>query len=222
MPRSFTALSLLSLIALISFQARADFEHDFAVEEAPAGSQEVAPTPNSSNGKTEDYVLESGDRDTEKLVESGGAALPSKEDTLAAIKKIYETQKWCTRPTINDADTNNATRNEFQFSWTETHVTFKYTRSYSGKTQTIWREEKITFNPDDTDISFEPDSDLISRTLRIACRGGEDCLEVVIDGMSGFRPSDKILFCHDKSVDRIRKALGHLATFYRSAKRLPF
>jgi hypothetical protein len=144
---------------------------------------------------------------------------PSKEETLNAIKALYEGQGTCEYKDGSPPDRYQL--HGFGFRSGTTTVTFERKSAVTFVDQQIVTSEYITFNPADLDTKVQYDTvqgtvfRLIMHCRECASRGGNRMEKQI--GIADFQ----ILFCDRARRARVTNALSHLRQFYK-ATTMPF
>jgi tetratricopeptide (TPR) repeat protein len=155
---------------------------------------------------------------------------PGKDETLQAVKQIYENQGSCLDRDWVDGNGRARMRttirlNTFAFSYNQSIITFSWNYSTQFSSQDYNDKDNgaflTSFNPADVAYGLgtsKPDSRELP--LAIQCSQGQACAYV-----SNFRKKlaySDVPFCDGTTRDRVLRALRHLGQFYSPSKPLPF
>ncbi|RWQ80736.1 MAG: SH3 domain-containing protein [Mesorhizobium sp.] len=145
----------------------------------------------------------------------------SKDETLAAIKEIYDGQGDCH---VDNNSEISTFYNSFAFLEVDQMIGFMATATTisSFRPQPLEIGWVALFNPADLEFfqitQGKGDSNLAY--LTVSCRGGGDC----IDNRTHQKKSSQysIPLCNVEKAKRIQRAIVHLSSFYEPTKELPF
>ena len=146
-----------------------------------------------------------------------GNSVPSKEETLEAIRQLYEGQN-CTRRENDNTGTWYMTYNNFNFASVGDLLSFTYhVRVIPGDHESTYID--LVFNPADI-ATFTYSRQTFLFQLNVVCARGEDCIHSRSFGKTFSWQS--IDFCDSNKRDRIYRAISYLQKLYKPSKRLPF
>lgn len=142
---------------------------------------------------------------------------PSKEQTLAAIKDIYEGQGACSAALGKDS----LVWKNWAFSTDDDKIRFYVheTHYFSQISHSMTNGWSLTFNPAEI-TRFQYVQVGEQKQLKLICIEGDEC---IYDGVrEAKRNSFNIYFCNAEKRERVYRALHHLQTLYVPSARSPF
>lgn len=141
----------------------------------------------------------------------------TKEETLNAIRQIFQSQTSC-------SPGSGFRYGDFYFTASEADVTFQLTFSFIHLNSGNTNQTKILvrFNPANV-LEFRYDGGPKLFRLHIQCKE-RNCIDEYdsTEGKNEKATKSELIFCEQEALHRVVRAVTHLKRFYSPAKKLPF